>query len=285
MWITIVGTSTFDNCLTEDIMQIVVYVGHYSILSTCLLSFIYGCVSWRLIRKFRNFNNYVYMNAILVNIFRLILMSCTVIHCDSKVSNAFRSIHPSFLFAIFNFLTAVYNHWLVVMCYMFYVDIVKVFRKDIKRRYLKSFIFSWGVPTIVFIICGFILMIIKEVVQNNKDKVMLLFMMISLIGMSQFLPVMVNLMIFIKLLCGLYVSKDNASVVSGAKRRKENCRRLSIASAIFILSNITVLTFVIWDALELKVEVRGSTLGIQMGALAIFMPLLKSNRTDRKSVV
>ena len=249
-------------------------IGHYCHIALCLVTFIYGVTSWYLIRKFRNFNNYVYLSAILVNILRLTVLSLTLIHCENNITD-FRQCLGFYGRAAFIYLTTVYNYWLIVMCYMFYVDIVKVFDKNIGKKYLKSSLFAWAVPLLILIICGFILVII-EIVQKGHDEVMfLLFVTICTYITSNLLPSVFNLTLFIKVVYSLYFSKDTETSVVF---KQDKTRRLSVATAMFILSNVFMFTFILWDVFDLSIFVRGVTLSIQMIALAFFVPLVKSNR-------
>lgn len=45
-------------------------VGFGVVLTICTASFIYGLISWKILRKFRTFQNFVYLNTVLVNTLR-----------------------------------------------------------------------------------------------------------------------------------------------------------------------------------------------------------------------
>lgn len=177
------------------------------------------------------------------------------------------------------FLTTVYNYWLLIMTYMFYVDIVKVFENNVERKFLKSTLFAWGVPIIVGIVCLLISLIIEYSVEGDKERLLLVFVAASAAVACNYLPSVINLILFIKLIYVLFCSKhSDASVISDRERRIDNFRRFLTASAIFILSNVVVLTFILWDLLDFSILARAITLSVQIVAIAVFVPLLKINR-------
>lgn len=246
-------------------------IGHYVQLAVTLFSFIYGVTSWCLIKKFRIFNNYVYINVILVNLIRLIVMSLPLVnYMYIAVFLRSRALH----FFIFMFLSAVFNYWLVVMCYMFYVDIVKVFNGDIKRRYMKSFLFAWGVPSITFLMGRLILLF------NDKEEFAVIFVDFGIFVICNVLPAVINLALFIKLVFSLFPYKNTNACVTLPKneRRRQILSRLCTATAMFALSNIFVLMMLIWDCLQFALLKRAFTFCLQIVILALFVPLVKSNR-------
>ena len=271
--------STVDDCYIDPSAVPAFMIGHYCLFTLCLATFIYGVTSWYLIRKFRNFNNYVYLSANLVNILRLTVVTITLIHCEAATVD-FRDCITMYWFIIFLHLTTVYNCWLLVMCYMFYVHIVKVFHKDIEKKYLKSSIFAWAVPSVIWIVCAVCIVIIHAVSKRDKWNIIHLFITVCSILFCNVLPSFINLVIFIKLVSSLFFGKaTNAGTVSIIDRRKERLRRLCTSTAMFVLSNVVVLTFVIFDLFRLTVEVRAVMLSLQIAAMALFVPLLKSNRS------
>ncbi|KAH9643946.1 hypothetical protein HF086_016496 [Spodoptera exigua] len=116
---------------------------NYVLLGLCTITLSYGILSWCLIKKFRNFKNYVFLSGTLVNVIRLSLLAATVMHRDlNTLKFAFsKLIFMSNLSLIY--FSTVYNNWMVVMCYMLYVDIVKVFKKDFKKKYVQVTLLTW----------------------------------------------------------------------------------------------------------------------------------------------
>ena len=250
---------------------------HYSLFSMTLVTFIYGVISWCLIKKFRNFNNYVYLSATIVNIMRLIVISIIFLNCDEIVV---KIPYIEVYFYIFMFLSTVYHYWLVVMCYVFYVKLVKVFNGDMKRKYLKSTLFSWGLPVLIVFICRFALFIIEQAIdEENTQFSRKQFISNCMLVVSHVIPTAINSLIFIELLYSLFCSKEsNASSLSKKERIKEKWRRLYTATSIFFLSNVFVLYFLIWTGFHFSMITRYSTMYIQLLAVTIFIPLVKSNR-------
>ncbi|KAF9823529.1 hypothetical protein SFRURICE_011382 [Spodoptera frugiperda] len=252
-------------------------IAHYCQFILCISTFIYGLASWYILKKFRTFNNYVYLSAILVNILRLSVVSITLIHCDERYLKG--TCMDKYSLYTLIFFTTVYNYWLLIMTYMFYVDIVKVFENNVERKFLKSILFAWGVPIIVAILCLLISLIIEFSVEGDKERLLLVFVAASAAVACNYLPSVINLILFIKLIYVLFCSKhSDASAISDRERRIDNFRRFLTASAIFILSNVVVLTFILWDLLDFSILARAITLSVQIIAIAVFVPLLKINR-------
>ena len=235
-------------------------------------TFIYGVISWCLIRKFRNFNNYVYLSAILVNLLRLTLIWFNWLIFD-KTSTA-STLPLRLLIYVFLFLTCVYNYWLLVMCYMFYKNIVKVFDTSIKRKYLYSTLFAWGVPLIVLLIFRLSFFFVTD-----KLVFWITFVSLSFYITCSILPASMNLFLFIKLVFALYpCNGKNTCAISSKELRKQNLRRLCTAIVMFFLSNIVIGTFIIWALLKLPDYVLTLLFSVQTIVLAVFVPLVKSNR-------
>lgn len=246
---------------------------HYLQFALTVATFLYGITSWCIIRKFRNFNNYVYLNTILVNIFRLTIVSITKMHYNETLE----SFHQYFIFMFFS---TVFNYWLLQICYMFYVDIVKIFGGGIKRKFLKSFLFAWGIPLIGLIVFSMMLLIIQLAVKGDKEKIIILIVIILAIVTSYFIPLIINVIVFLKIIRSLFFNKDkSACVVSEKERRKENRRRFLTATTMFMLTNVNVLILIMWGFFKTSFSLRGVTFVSQTVVLSLYVPLVKSNRT------
>ena len=251
----------------------VLFIIFYQIqLAMTVATFIYGVTSWYLIRKFRNFNNYVYLNTTLVNICRLIVMSVT----EMRLDGAYDSIKN---FITFMYFSTVYNYWLLVMCYMFYVDVVKVFDGDIKRKFPRSFLLAWGVPTTGLIISIIMLIIIERVVECDRDKLILLGITILAAFTAELLPLIINAVVFTKLVCSLFFCQGKPGcVVPKEVRNKEKWRRFSTAVAMFMLTNISIVIYLLCSFISTDILLQTILFSCQIIFLSLFVILVKSNR-------
>ncbi|PZC81925.1 hypothetical protein B5X24_HaOG211711 [Helicoverpa armigera] len=285
---TVVGHNRDDNTSTsiadqnfEDIVDgesLIWYaVTVFVVLVISTITFIYGLVSWKVIRKFRNIKNYVYLSAVLVNILRLLVTFVYFIMLNFNPD--FYMEHLPFVLCFlysFLYLTLAYNHWLLIMCYIFYVDVVKVFQKEIRRKYLKSCLFGWVLPCIMLLV---ITLLVAHFISGGSDSLALLRLSMWLLHTCTYVPMIFNLVIFIKVLWALFFIKDSSgSVVTKKEMCIERCRRLSTAWAMFVLTNTVLLTYLIWEFFNFSLMSGVIAVILQIVALAIFVPVVKSNR-------
>ena len=257
--------------------EVAYIVGHYIQCIMTLITFVYGVTSWYLFRKFRTFNNYVYLSIIIVNVFRLIVGTVTLFRTGLFIAKLVQYINLYFF--VFMFLSAVHNYWLVVMCYMYYVDIVTIFKNEIKRKYLKSFLFAWGIPFILLIICVLTYVCIDLADDSDKETLVSKFVHVSVIICCNVLPAIMNLILYIGLVCSLFPCNGTVNAIIPKKeRRRENLSRLSIATTMFLLSNIFVLMMFLWDLYNASNIVRTVSFCLQIAVLSLFIPLVKNNR-------
>ncbi|KAF9806282.1 hypothetical protein SFRURICE_008266 [Spodoptera frugiperda] len=218
----------------------------YVVLCFTILVFVIGTVTWCTIKKFRHFKNYVFISAIL--------------------SGALNDIVAAlYIFYRFN-----YSQY-VMLCYIFYVDFVKVFRLDIHRRYLKSSLFAWGLSFLSTIIY-FILICLVYV---NRLKQFIVTFRIGTIVLL-LVPVAISFIIYIAVVYSLFRSNDK-----GANKPFNKWTRFYISTLTFVLSNIIVLAAVI-DFFQLEiliVDVIGE-LGEYLNkvALNVYIIIVKGNR-------
>ncbi|CAH0697604.1 unnamed protein product [Spodoptera exigua] len=99
-------------------------VVEYLVLVMTLAAFVYGAISWCLIKKFRHFRNFVYINAIVSSLLRLLTVSI-IIPCVMQVIVIDDKDILDICRYICTYFSAVQNYWMLVICYIFYVDIVK----------------------------------------------------------------------------------------------------------------------------------------------------------------
>ena len=269
------SNSTVSDNDNENTYGLLLKIGNYTQLSMTLATLIYGVTSWCLIKKFRNFNNYVYLNAIIVTIIRLIVVSITNIYFIESIT---KFTH----FLIFIFFSTVFNYWLLVMSYMFYVDVVKVFNGSFKKKFLTCFLLAWCVPMIGLTVGILVLFIVELTVESNYNeyKFNVLITIIYVIILCDVTPLLINVVFFLRLIHSLFSCKgENDCVVPEGKRKKVNWRRLCTARVMFMLTNVNILVLFIWDFFYDSMMLRTVTFSIQTFVLSLFVPLVKSNRT------
>ena len=185
---------------------------HYGLLVLCIVAFIYGVTSWRAIKEFRHFRNYVLLNVIFTNMMRFL----------------FSAISMSFVLAI---CLSSFQFWLLVLSCIYYSDFVNIFKSDIRRKYLKTGLFAWGGPLILWTI-PFIYVIIYGVLNHNMVLGENHFFSSTYYVIIVFcIPAAVNLFIYIAVLYILIRGSD------GTTTSTNKWRSFFIALLIFIQSN------------------------------------------------
>lgn len=194
------------------------------VLALTLATLIYGVTLWCLIRKFRNIKNYVFLNAILAN-FLLYSMTTILIHISDSArgSQNLRLCVQIVSYFVIYFVTG-QHHWVIVLCYIFYVDVVKVSDVHIRKWYLNSGLFGWCLPLIPTLI--FIFVTTKSLIKYSSLAGIILFI----------LPIILNCILYIKILCSVFGSPN-----VNEPRVTKKWTRLYIATLIFILCNIFLL--------------------------------------------
>lgn len=120
------------------------------LIALTLATLTYGVTSWCILKKFRNYKNFVLLNAILSNFLRNILTPIYLHLSSENDHNKSNATTASMLYLEYlaEYFSTAKTHWLLIISHMFYADIVKVFSGNMQRRYLKSSIFGWGVSLI-----------------------------------------------------------------------------------------------------------------------------------------
>ena len=206
----------------EFVMRHILYV-----LTTATL--ICGVISWWLMPKFRTYRNFVLLGALSSNIVCFIVF---YFFWDFMWRNVAK-LQPEkplpwqwdlSLLAVSNYLVNVRDHWLIVISHMFYLDIVKVFNGQIRRRYLKSVLFCLVAPLVTSSLKGVIFTCF--VFQSDEYSI------ISMIAfyVIDALPATLNSLLYIVTVYSLY-RKSNARATTPTNKR----RQTYIASLIFIL--------------------------------------------------
>lgn len=260
--IPVPNTTAFRPTLVSIIVE-------YIVLVLTLAAFLYGVISWCLIKKFRHFRNFVYLEAIGSSLLRLTTVSIVIpgvmqviVIDDEQIMDIWRYICAYF--------TTVQNYWLLVICYIFYVDIVKVFRGHVNRKYLKASLFAWGLPFITFLLYYIFIKFNKKILPSGSSSDLVanyveVFIIIS--------PLIFNCFIYIVVvfsLCRCFNPSGSTST--------NNWRRFYIASLLFVLSDVIVLSSFIWDILSLSFFIRAVMSKLQQIVIDLFLPVVRSNR-------
>lgn len=171
---------------------------------------------------------------------------------------------------ICTFTTSVQNHWMLVICYIFYVDVVKVFGGYLKRKYLKSCIFAWGIPLVILILYYLFICFYQDVLIESRlwDVASNYFEVLLMV-----LPLMINLFLYFAVVITLCDCSKRKMVAETSK-----CRQFYIATLLFIMSDIIVLTSFIWDSTNIDLLLRAVLSKLQQIAVVLFLPFVRGNR-------
>lgn len=237
---------------------LVTSIFNWSLIVVSLLILIYGVTSWCLIKKFRTFKNYAYINAILAAWLRILVTTVDKLSLFSK-ENAFNNTIFDF---IFGYLMTVQWSWLVVICYIFYMEIVKVFNMEIRRKFLKSTIVTW-------VLALFTTAYVTVQLIYFWDSVFLFSLSIIIVA----LPLIINVVLYFFIIGSLCCcSRGNASTTG-------NCRRFYIATLIFIFSDLIIFFGIALTEVVNTLYIVDALLSCsQIIILDVFLPLLRSNR-------
>ncbi|CAH0603060.1 unnamed protein product [Chrysodeixis includens] len=242
----------------------------YTVFIITVIVCLFGALSWIKIKKIRSLKNYVFLNtmfATVLNFFAIWFNAYKYLDTLDKGDKLFYLI-TLYQFVII-YLRLVVSFWLLVLCCLFYVDIVNVFKVDITRRYLKSSLFAWGVPLIItFVSSALIPITLYNIDKNNGRPDVFLIINIVLI----FIPTVVNVGIYIKVLISLFKANDFS-------RATFEVRRVFTATLIFVLSGILFLLVPIFSLIEPSNFVLAFVEYAQIVTLDIYFLIVKSNRT------
>lgn len=114
-----------------------------------VLTFIVGVTSWTFIKKFRLFKNYILLSIIFNNATNAAIRNINV-QCYFENATNLETVFIIY-FVLYIFFRISLNYWLLILCYVFYLDLAKVYNNHISRRYLKANLFGWVLPLIVTI--------------------------------------------------------------------------------------------------------------------------------------
>lgn len=255
------------------------------VIAVTLATLIYGVVSWCIMKKFRTYRNYVFLNAILSN-----FLYCVAVLWRKRILRSSDSIGwKVFSYFFLTYVSTAKCFWLVVINHMFYVDLVKVFDTHVQRRNLKSSIFGWGVSLITTAIYTYLryynyFRFPTDYMAQGNLLVRGTINLIAVYGL-QIIPLAVNCLMYLIIIFSLC-----RSFISSAHPPSYIWRHLYIATLIFVLSDILLLyDYFIKNLLyytmpleDLRVQV--ATVLIKLFTklspliLDIFLIVLKSNR-------
>lgn len=216
-----------------DLITRVDNVAKYTILTLTLVTFSIGVTSWRIIRKFRLYRNYVYLNAILTN-FLQIIVNILIPYTMGSIKNAW---FHRFFFCLNVYLSSVKSHWLLLICHLFYADFVKVFDVHIQRRYLKSTLFAWGVSFVTTTIFMFVLYYFLYYSSDMTIVNRSVSLIVVLTRGSSILALTANCCLYI-----LIVRSVCRNFNTSSHTASNTWRRLYISTLIFVLSDIMMLS-------------------------------------------
>lgn len=242
----------------------------YTVFTITLIVCLFGVVSWVLIKKIRSLKNYVFLSTMFVTVLNFFAIGFNAFKYFETLSQSDELFYLITLYeCVIIYLRLVVSFWLLVLCCLFYVDIVKVFKVDITRRFLKSTLFAWGVPFIITLVFSALVPItLYNIDKHNSRPDILLVVNIVLI----FIPTIVNVGIYIRVLISLF----KANNVSGATFE---VRRVYIATLIFVLSGIIFLLVPIFSLIEPSNLVLAFVEYAQIVTLDVYFLIVKSNRT------
>ncbi|KAJ8707467.1 hypothetical protein PYW08_010719 [Mythimna loreyi] len=225
---SVTNTSDDTNIFIEPCVPSAYYliVFAWIIIVLSLTGLLYGVTSWCIIKKFRHLRNYVLLNLMITNMIRYSLFVYVESNCFLHYIHL---VKVQIVLYLFEFWALTFNCWLLVLCYIFYIDFVNVFNKEISRRYLKSNLFAWGVP--------FAAILLYFITGRLLYAYCSMEILTTPIGISLLLlPVTISFVVYVMVVYSLFWNSKAPASTSSDKRR-----RLYISTLIFVLSNVMVL--------------------------------------------
>lgn len=246
------SSATIRRVSPEEYVTLAVFV-----LSTITL--IIGISSWIFIKKFRHFKNYLFLNIIFNNIVNIVL-SYDVINVLKNKSEAIIFTHAlSFLYFK---LSA--HYWLLLLCYVFYVELVKVLGGDVERKYLKSNLLAWGVPLFFTVFCVFVVPSIH--ISKTTNATMYHWILFS--------PLLINVLIYIRVFCALLkIDVRNSS---------DWCCRVYVATVIFLISGVLFLLLPLRLYVDFPPYLSTVVVYLQPVVINVYFFIIRLNRTAWK---
>ena len=224
-----------------------------AVFALSTITFAIGIASWILINKFRHFKNYLFLNIILNNVLNIVLGF--FVQEVMKIGIVWTQVSFGLTFLYFKMTS---HFWLLVLCYVFYVDVVKVFSGEVKRKYLKSVLFCWGLPLIIIVFDVFIMPHI-----NSSLKVPAIIYISKL-----FFPLFINLLIYIRVLYALFMNNFPHN----------RFRRFQVATIIFLISGTLFLVMTLRFTVKFPSILSTVLIYLQPVLMDLYFFLIRSNR-------
>ncbi|KAJ8713395.1 hypothetical protein PYW07_013765 [Mythimna separata] len=240
------NTYAYDIALSDDFLTVVVTIFYFLLTAVALL---YAVTSWCLIKNFRNYRNFVYLNTILANLVFIAnaywrgYVDQHNIEYEPRKED--RDVFAYQMFCILFSSQTVKNFWSLIISLLFYVDFVKVFDKHIKRKYLISSLCGWVVPLIliqVIYFSGYYLLYFDE----NSVKDVFVITVYIYIAVTFLSPAIVNCIFYI-----ITVSSVCCSVKTTANTTTSKCWRFCIAGLIFVYCNVSIFIIISLDFIKI----------------------------------
>lgn len=242
----------------------------YVVLCFTILVFVIGTVSWCTIKKFRHFKNYVFISAILSGALNDIVAALYIGYRFnySQYVSTYTFLRLRMLYhATITYFSLVKYFWMLVLCWIFYVDIVKVFGGDISRRYFKSSLFSWGIPVILSFPLPLILLALSNYIEIETTVMICAFFDLAIL----FLPLLISFGVYVKVICTLFKSSD-------VSRTAVKNRRIYLATLIFLLSGVLFFIMPLWFIVDLPYFILFIIKHLQTMTMNVYLLIVKSNR-------
>lgn len=225
---------------------------------------VFGVTSWCVLNKFRTFRNFVLLSALVALMLQMLVMWLSDRFISDEVAESNSAVNVIVLCYYVLFQSA-FQYWLIVLCYVFSVDFVKVFHYDCRRKYLWSNLFAWAVPFITVHLYAIVGAILYNLPDDESQYIFEAHIAMSLI----LIPVVLSLITYLVVI---------GRLIFGASTNK--CCGFTIATLIFLFSNVILFTVVpiVLDKDILAVNVIGEILEyLQTIALIVCIVVLKSN--------
>ncbi|KAJ8707469.1 hypothetical protein PYW08_010721 [Mythimna loreyi] len=260
-----------DNVISRYTSDIIYHIIYWTLFILPLTAVLYGVTSWCIIKKFRHYRNFVLLSACIADMLYLLVWFFMSYPDKLLIYLPDLSIY---IFAIFLCCLLSYNCWLLVLCYIFYVDFVKVFSMDIRRRYLKSCLICWGVPIVTL----FLFYVIPVVLNVNGiiDTALPALIAMFLVAVVIIVIIICNFVLYLRVVHSLF-----RGIEIGASTSTKKWRRFFICTLVFGFSNVLTLTALL-QIFEVKdfyiIVLVNFGLFVNTLALTVYTILGKSNR-------
>lgn len=257
--------------ILEDAMMSLAFILRIIALILGLLTFvtfIYGLVSWCLIKEFRSFRNHVLLSAVLASLLRFLaihLQPFAMVYMKEYMDMDMFGVVISH--AAILFFALAFHCWIAVFCYILYVDYVKVFHLDFNGKYLITNLFAWCISLVE--ISGFVITYLL-LGSDGFFKLSVLYVFL--------IPTLVGLVNYLAAVYSVFFGRKTEVWTSGKK-----WGHFGLSTLIFLVSNLFVLVHVCRE-ITLGESLIYVVVGVVVESLIALLVLIyficvKSNRT------